>query len=547
MGATVRQAPQDGSTRHNAGGRDCDVVIIGGGHNGLVCAGYLAKAGYKVIVVERRHKVGGAVVTEEIIPGYQFDLGGSAHILIHHTPIVKDLSLEHYGLEYIDLDPLFFAPFPDGSHVTIWKDLERTCASIAAISPDDAQAYHDFVTRWRPLAQGMVQSFLEPPTAGNLFRNLIWKTGGSERMEQLAQILRGYGQVLRQSFRDPRIQAVIGWMAAQSGPPPGEPLSAPFALWHPMYHESGLKRPRGGSGMLTQALARMILAHGGHIIAGAPVERILTQDGKAVGIETGGGIRVTGRAVVSNAHIHTTLRLLESGAVNDAAPGHTKAGKHKLMEQARVGNGFGMMVRLAMRELPNYTALPTENFAPGPQHTAMQFICPDLAYLERAYGDYLAGRPSTDPALIAMTFSVPDPSLAPPDRYTLFLWGQYYPYELASGESWDTIGDVVADRMIQKLAEYAPNVPDAVVGRLVQHPLYLERELGLLRGNVMHLEMSIDQMFMLRPAITAADYRGPVPNLYLTGASTHPGGGIMGAAGRNSARVVLSDLAARRI
>ncbi|MEX1018902.1 MAG: NAD(P)/FAD-dependent oxidoreductase [Litorilinea sp.] len=520
--------------------RDCDVVVVGAGHNGLVCAGYLAKAGYKVILVERRHTVGGAVVTEEIIPGYKFDLGGSAHILIHHTPIIQDLGLEKYGLEYIDLDPLFFAPFPDGSHVTIWKDLDKTCESIARISPEDAEAYRAFITQWQPLAKGMVQSFLEPPTAGNLFRNLVWKTGGPNRTQQLSAILRGYGQVLRQTFRDPRIQAVIGWMAAQSGPPPGEPLSAPFALWQPMYHESGMKRPKGGSGMLTQALARMIQAHGGHIIAGAPVKRILTQQGKAIGVETTGGIQVTGRAVVSNAHIHTTLGLLDETAVAPA--------KQQLLRQSRIGNGFGMMVRLAMRELPNYTASPMPSATtPGPHHTAMQFMCPDLDYLERAYGDYLGGRPSADPALIAMTFSVPDPTLAPPDGYTLFLWGQYYPYALASGRSWDEVGDEVADRMIAKLAEYAPNVPQAIQGRLVQHPLYLERELGLLRGNVMHLEMSIDQMFMMRPALTLSNYRGPVDGLYLTGASTHPGGGIMGAAGRNAARVLLADLSARRI
>src|SRR5690606_7869282 len=282
-----------------------DVVIIGAGHNALVCGGYLAAAGHKVILVERRHTVGGAVVTEEIIPGYQFDLGGSAHILIHHTPIVTDLQLERYGLAYIDLDPLFFAPFPDGSHITIWRDVERTCASIAAVSPRDADAYRSFVTDWQPLAEGMVKAFLEPPTPSNLFRNLVRRTSsGADRWERLSDILRGYGQVLRQNFHDPRVQAVIGWMAAQSGPPPGEPFSAPFALWHPMYHQSGVKRPRGGSGMLTQALARMIQAHGGHLIAGAPVKRILTRQGRAAGVETEGRIRLSARAAVSGAHIH---------------------------------------------------------------------------------------------------------------------------------------------------------------------------------------------------------------------------------------------------
>lgn len=519
---------------------DCDVLIIGAGHNALVCGGYLARAGYRVIMLERRHKVGGAVVTEEIIPGFQFDLGGSAHILIHHTPIITDLNLSAYGLEYIDLDPLFFAPFPDGSHITIWKDLDRTCESIAAVSPRDAEAYRAFIERWEPLARGMVQSFLEPPTAGNLFRNMIWGTARhSERLARLSDILRGYGQVLRQSFHDPRVRAVLGWMAAQSGPPPGEPLSAPFALWQPMYHHSGMKRPRGGSGMLTQALARMIQAHGGHIIAGAPVARILTENGRAVGAETEAGMRVTARAVVSGAHIQTTLGMLQDDTVPETS--------RELLRNTRVGNGFGMIVRYAMDELPNYSALPaatddTGKPVAGPQHRAMQFICPSMEYLERAYGDYLGGAPARDPALIAMTFSAADPTLAPPGQHTLFLWGQYFPYELASGESWDAIGSSVADNMLNTLAAYAPNVKDAVVGQLVEHPLYLERELGLLRGNVMHLEMSIDQMFMMRPALSMSNYRGPIPGLYLTGASTHPGGGIMGAAGRNAAQVLLRDL-----
>lgn len=520
---------------------DCDVLLVGAGHNALVCAAYLAQAGYKVILLERRHQVGGAVVTEEIIPGFKFDLGGSAHILIHHTPIVEDLQLAAYGLDYIDVDPLFFAPFPDGSHLTIWRDLDRTCQSIAALSPQDADAYRTFVTDWQGLAQGMVNSFLAPPTPLNVFKNLIWKTGkANNSMEQLSGILGGYGPLLRQQFHDERVRAVIAWMAAQSGPPPGEPLSAPFALWHPMYHQSGIKRPRGGSGMLTQALARMIQAHGGALIAGAPVQRILTAQGQAVGAETTGGMQITARAVVSGAHIHTTLKLLENATLEPQA--------QRLLERSRVGNGFGMMVRYAMDALPNYTALPSPaDGAPAPHHRALQFVCPDLAYLERAYGDYLGGMPARDPALIAMTFSAIDETLAPPGKHTLFLWGQYYPYELADGASWDEIGDVMADRMLAKLAEYAPNVVDHVVGQLVEHPLYLERELGLLRGNVMHLEMSIDQMFMMRPALTMSNYRGPLKGLYLTGASTHPGGGIMGAAGRNTAQVVLHDLERRRI
>jgi phytoene dehydrogenase-like protein len=520
---------------------DCDVLMIGAGHNALICAGYLAKAGYRVTVLERRHVVGGAVVTEEIVPGFRFDLGGSAHILINHTPIVAELELTRHGLEYIDLDPLFWAPYPDGSQITIWRDVDRTCESIAAVSPRDAELYRAFIDEWQPVAASMVEMFLSAPTPWNVARIIGYRTWRQGRLiERLTDILRGYGQVLRQHFVDPRVQGLIGWMAAQSGPPPGEPLSAPFALWHPMYHVSGMRRPRGGSGMLTQTLARMIEAHGGTILTGRPVQRILTEDGRAVGAETEHGERITGRVVVSGAHIHTTLRMLDEAHI----PGRAR----RLLERSRIGNGFGMMLRCAMDELPNYTVQPTSGGPdPDPHHVAMQFICPDLAYLERAYGDYVSGRPSRDPALIAMTWSAVDPSLAPPGKHVMFVWGQYYPYEMAGGENWDDVAAREADRMLEVVAHYAPNVTSAVIERLIETPLYLERTLGLLRGNVMHLEMSVDQMFMLRPALTMSNYRGPLPGLYLTGASTHPGGGIMGAAGRNAAKVLLHDLSRARL
>lgn len=519
---------------------DCDVLIVGAGHNALVCAAYIAQAGYKVLVLERRHKAGGAVVTEEIVPGFQFDLGGSAHILIHHTPIVSDLKLADYGLDYLDLDPLFFMPFPDDKSITVYKSVDKTCESIAAISPEDAEAYRAFIRRWTPLAEGTLETFLHAPTPLNVGRYLIFRNGLNRKgLDDLNEIIRGYGQLLRQSFSGTQVPALIGWMAAQSGPPPTEPFSAPFALWHPMYHVSGMKRPRGGSGMLTQALVRMIEAHGGKVITNRPVKRLLVEHSRVIGAETEDGAHYTAdRAVVSGAHIHTTLRLLEDNAPPKA---------RDLIEKARVGNGFGMVVRCAVYELPNYTAAPTPESGVGEHHIAMQFMCPDLGYLERAYGDYLAGRPSTEPALIAMTWSASDPTLAPEGKHVLFIWGQYFPYELANGDSWDEIGEREAGRMLDTLRCYAPNMtPDKVIDWLVETPLYLERELGLHRGNVMHLEMSVDQMFMLRPAMTLSNYRGPLKGLYLTGASTHPGGGIMGAAGRNAAAVLLHDLSRKK-
>jgi phytoene dehydrogenase-like protein len=518
---------------------DCDVLVIGAGHNALVCAGYLAQAGYRVIVLERRGVVGGAVVTEEIVPGFQFDLGGSAHILINHTSIVADLNLTAHGLDYLDLDPLFFHPFPDHSAITMYKSVDATCESIAQAAPEDADNYRAFVAQWLPMAQGMVESFTHAPTPLNLARYLAFADGIPRDWQgRVSTLMRGYGQLLRETFVTPKVQALVGWMAAQSGPPPTEPFGAPFALWHPMYHVSGMKRPRGGSGMLTQALARMIEAHGGAVHVNQPVARILTENGRAVGAETASGERFTARAVVSGAHIHATAAML-----GDAAPAKLR----DRMRKARAGNGFGMVVRLATDTLPDYLARPTGGAA-GEHHTALQFICPDLDYLERAYGDYAAGRPSEHPGLVVMTWSASDASLAPQGKHVVFLWAQYFPYALASGENWDAIAERESARLVRKLAEYAPNMtPDHIIGSLIETPLYLERELGLPRGNVMHLDMSIDQMFLFRPAAGLGQYRGAVRGLYQTGASTHPGGGIMGASGRNAAAVILKDLSRRKV
>lgn len=513
-----------------------DVLVIGAGHNALVCAAYIAQAGYKVCVLEQRHVVGGAVVTEEIVPGFKFDLGGSGHLLINHMPIVDDLRLTDYGLEYIDCDPIFFAPFPDGQHVFIYRDLAKTLDSIAAVSPQDADAYRDFIKTWRPMAHAMLETFKSPPTPYNLLRKLIiGPKFGRQWQERLSTIIRSYGDFIRHTFTSSHMQGLMGWIAAQSGPPPSEAFSAPFVMWHPLYHEGGLRRPRGGSGMLTQSLANMIKAHGGEIYTSQPVNRMLVENGAVVGAETATGERFLAKRVVSGAHIHTTMRLL-----GDAAPAKAR----QLIGGTRIGNGFGAVVRYAVDQLPNYSALPSPvDGSPGPQHIAMQMICPDLDYLERAYGDFLGKRPSDKPAIISMTFSAVDPTLAPPNKHTMFVWGQYHPYELANGADWDAIAEREADKLLGVLAEYAPNMTaDRVIGKLIETPVYLERTLGLLRGNVMHLEMSIDQMMLFRPAIGMSAYRGPVKHLYLTGASTHPGGGIMGASGRNTAQVVLRGL-----
>jgi phytoene dehydrogenase-like protein len=509
---------------------DYDLIVVGAGHNALISAAYAAKAGYRVGVFERRDIVGGAVSTVEHVPGYRFDLGGSAHILIRLTPIVEELGLSNYGLEYLELDPLFFAPYQDESSLFIYRDVDRTCHHIESQFPGEGDRYRAFVDTWAPFSRTVRDVFLSTPSPFELGKTFA--LGGSAQIDwqnALSVIMRPYGEVVDQYFTEEKVKAPLVWMAAQSGPPPTDAMSAPFLLWHPLYHESGVARPRGGSGGLTQALAAMIRAHGGDVRTSAPVDRLLVRNGRVEGVEVAGDA-ITARAVLSGTHILETLdRLLPREHRPAEADG------------MRVGNGFGAILRLALDKPVEYAA------APGLEsRTALQLICRDRQQIHDAYADYLKGQPAEDPPIVGMSFSAVDDTLAPAGGEVLWLWAQYFPYEMTGGRTWDAIEGEVAERILDTFEPYAPGTKGSVVGALFQHPLWLERELGLFRGNVMHLEMTIDQMFALRPSMNLSDYRGPVDGLFLTGASMHPGGGIMGASGRNAARVVLHFLDSKR-
>ncbi len=509
---------------------DYDLIVVGAGHNALISAAYAAKAGYRVGVFERREVVGGAVSTVEHVPGYQFDLGGSAHILIRLTPIVDELDLYSYGLEYLELDPLFFAPYEDESSVFIYRDVDRTCQHLEQQFPGEGDNYRRFVDTWRPFSETVRDVFLSTPSPFELGKTFVM--GDSAQIDwqkALSVIMRPYGEVVDQYFTEEKVKTPLVWMAAQSGPPPTEAMSAPFLLWHPLYHESGVARPRGGSGGLTKALASMIRAHGGDIHTSSPVDKLVVKNGKVEGVQVGKEV-YTARSVLSGTHILETLdRLLPTEHRPPEADG------------MRVGNGFGAILRLALDKPVRYAASPGDD-----ARTALQLVCRDRQQILDSYADYLKGHPASDPPIVGMSFSAVDDTLAPPGGEVLWLWAQYFPYEMTGGRHWDDIGAEVADRILDTFEPYAPGTKASVVGSLFQHPLWLERELGLFRGNVMHLEMSIDQMFSLRPSTSLSDYRGPVDGLFLTGASMHPGGGIMGASGRNAARVVLHYLDTKR-
>lgn len=521
-----------------------DVIVVGSGHNGLVTACYLSRQGYKVLVLERQDQLGGAVSTETMFKslkypeGFRIDVGSSVHIMIHQTGILEDLDLEEYGLDYIEMDPIMSYPVPDGKGVIhFFKNLERTLDSIAKVAPEDVENYREFVEFWGRINEGVLKAFMVPPSGKNIVTEMIKgqvRDGGMfEKGKQttgLQKILSSYGKVVDDAFENPYLKAAIMWFAAQSGPTPDHPATGDFAGWQSMLHQSGAKHPRGGSGMLTQAMAEFIRDHGGKIITGSPVEKILVDDGKAIGVRTADN-EYRADAVVSNAHVQTTMMKLVG---REHLPGNT----YEKIENINIGNGFGMVIRCAVEELPRYDACPDDPYI----HNGMQLLAPSVQYMNNAIGDYLQKKPPEDPAVLAMTFSEIDSDVAPSGGHTLFAWAQWHPYELQNGLHWDDIREREAHKIYDVVTRYAPNMKDKLIDWYIQSPLDIERKHGLLRGNVMHVEMSFDQMFMFRPIPEMSEYKTPIKNLYLSSASCHPGGGVFGAAGYNAAKVILKDL-----
>ncbi len=529
-----------------------DVIVIGSGHNGLTTACYLAKAGQKVCVLERRETLGGAVCTEQMFrspdapDGYRIDVGSSAHFMIHQTPVIRDLDLEAYGLSYIEMDPFMSYPVPGGGVIHFHRSVEETMASIATISPADAAAYRDFIDFWKRINNGVLKTFLVPPSAGGIFREVLkgqFRDGSmfqkGEQMDGVRKILSSYGQVVDEYFENESVKTALLWFAAQSGPPPDQTATADFVGWQAMLHESGGKRPKGGSGMLTQAMARMLEAHGGEIRLDAPVEKILVRPGgnavKATGVRLAGGEELTATRIVSNAHVQTTMRRL-------VGPEHLSPSLFKRVGDINIGNGFGMVIRCAVEELPEYEACPGDPFI----HNGLQLLVPSREYMNASIGDYMAGRPPEHPSVLAMTFTKIDPSLAPEGRHLLYAWAQWHPYKLSGETRWDDIREQEAQKIYDVVTRYAPNMKGKRIDWHIQTPLDIERKHGMLNGNVMHVEMTFDQMFMFRPTPELSRYKTPVENLYLSSASCHPGGGVFAAAGYNASGVILKDIRKQR-
>jgi phytoene dehydrogenase-like protein len=507
---------------------DLDVAVVGSGHNALVGAAYLAAAGYSVQIFEADTVAGGAVSTVERFPGYRIDRGSSAHLMIRHTGIIEELDLAVHGLRYADCDPWAFAPTPPGTDlppILFRTDLTATCDSVAAAcGAREAAGYRRFVADWAPRAR-----------AARLGR-AFWPTRGRDSLTAMSRRYLASGDALLDEYFDnERLKAALAWFGAQSGPAMSEPGTAPMIGFAALMHTLPPGRALGGSGALTTALVSRLTSDGAALHLGRRVTALRRTGGRWRVTIAGekGTEEVTARTVLAGCHVLTTLDLLTAGGFDAARTADWR-------RRIQVGPGVGMVLRLGLDGPPGYPGMSLS------EQAGLGLLVADRGQLARARGDMLAGDTPRRPAVLAMSFGELDPSTAPPGEHALTLWAQWYPYALARGD-WESIASAEADRVVAEAQAWAPGLSGLIKHRHVQTPLSLESELGLLGGNVMHVEMALHNMLLFRPLPELAGGTVPgAPGLFLTGASMHPGGGVSGASGRTAARLLGRRLSARR-
>jgi len=519
-----------------------DAIIVGGGHNGLVTAAYLARAGRSVLVLEKRELVGGCCVTEEVWPGYKVSTASYLTSLLQER-IIHDLELHRFGYQVDAKDPAFFSAFPDGRHLFMFQDDRKTLEEIARFSKHDAEVFPRYERHLEELAEVVEGLLLTTPPefpphgVGDLIEYL--KLAGRLRKlnaKQLAGLVKIFTQsaseLLDEWFESEEIKVTLatdGVIGANGGP--RSPGTAYILLHHVMGGVGGKRGlwgfVRGGMGAVSNAIADSASSRGAEIRTAAGVAGIRVVNGQCRGVTLSNGEEIDAKVVASNLTPHTTfLNLLDSDVVPP-----------DLLESIRKFRceGTSCKINLALSGLPSFKALPG---APAPQHRATMHICPSIEYVERAWDDAKYGRPSQSPLLELTVPTMYDPSLAPEGRHIMGIFLQYAPYTLR-GTTWDEQREPFATRVIDLIEEYAPGFRSLIVEKQVLTPLDLERRFGLTGGNIFHGEMSLDQMFVMRPHPSCARYRTPIRGLFLCGSGTHPGGGVMGAPGFNAAREIL--------
>ncbi|HEY9288257.1 MAG TPA: NAD(P)/FAD-dependent oxidoreductase [Candidatus Dormibacteraeota bacterium] len=523
-----------------------DAIIVGGGHNGLATAAYLGRSGLKVLVLERRHVLGGAAVSEHPWPGYT--VSTLSYVLSLMPPeVISELELRRHGLTLYPLAADYYVPFPDGSHLLLTKDAQQARAAIARFSSKDAQAWPEFSAYLGRIAR-LVRPLLlmTPPAVGAKspsdlleLARFAWKLKGLD-VQQTADFVKvmtlSVAELLEEWFESPQVKAarcVSGAIGTYGGP--YTPGTAYVLLHHYIGEIEGQMAEwafvRGGTGAVSQAIADDAREHGAEIRTDSPVVRVLVEGNAARGVVLRDGTELKSRAVVSNAHPRITFcELLDAGQL---PPDFVRA-----IERYKTRSGT-VKVNLALAEPPRFDGLSEADSATA----ARSFIqlCDSMEYLERAFDDAKYGRPSAAPYSDGVLPTMADDSLAPAGKHLMSCFTQYVPAGWSQAPHREEL-EAYADRVVDGYARFAPNLKGAIEHRQVLGPYDMEQEYGLIGGNIMHGDLTLDQLFSWRPVAGYCDYRTPIRNLYLCGSGTHPGGGISGINGRNAAREILKDL-----
>jgi phytoene dehydrogenase-like protein len=523
-----------------------DVVIVGAGHNGLVCGTYLAKAGLSVCLLERRDIVGGAVVSEEVWPGYKISVASFVMSLLQPR-IILDLELKVHGLDVIPMPPTF-QPFPDGRHLVLWPDVRKTCAEIAKFSSKDAAAYPDYVATLEgmvPFLRRLLWEIPFDPVSGR-FTDVLKALNFAWRFRDVGRRLYDIYDLLTLSaydflsrwFESPQVMAALGSYTSGSGGniSPMSPGSA-YVLARTMLRDNetpagGWGLVRGGMGSITQAILASGKRHGLQVRTGCEVQRIIVRGGRAAGVALQNGEEVYAKTIVSNAPAQVTFQdLLE--------PGELEPGFLSAIKRFRTKSSC-FKINVAAERAPHYPTFDRADI--GFDYPVATVIAPTVEYLEKAFDESKYGGIAQEPYLWVLVPSVLDPTLAPPGKHVVSIFGGHVAHTLKQG-SWDNGGrQQLWDNVVRTVSRLAPDFGDQVIDKQILTPVDIERIFALPGGHVQHGEISLDQIFLKRPVPGFASYRAPISDLYVCGASAHPGGGVTGVPGYNAARVILKDL-----
>ncbi|MEA2596843.1 MAG: hypothetical protein QOF01_3312 [Thermomicrobiales bacterium] len=509
-----------------------DAIVIGGGHNGLVAACYLAGAGLNVCVLERYKEVGGAAISEEVVPGFTFSVG-SYVLSLAPRQILDELGAMTEGIEFVERNPRFFAPFPDGSSLTYWNDHQLWLDQIRRISPKDAKAYDHYDAFLERACQVMDKFILRRPPS--------WAEVAAEfRTPEDALIFQKFylgsaADIAEYFFESEQMRAVVaatGIIGTFRGP--RDPGTGYVKLYHSMGMSTGHRGRwtyvRGAMGAITQALARVARKRGVTIRTDAEVAQIRIEGGRAVGVALQSGEEIDASVVLSNADPKRTYLKLVDG--KELPEDYRRA-----IEAIKIESPV-VKINMAVRELPKFAALPDDPEKQRQGSTGGLFIAPSIDYMQQAYADAKAGRPAEHPFMNIHMQSAVDPSVAPPGMHTISIFTQYFPYTLAEG-TWDERREEIANHVIREFGQHAPNIPDAIIGKQVLAPPDLEARFGLTGGHIFQGELVPEQAFDLRPVPGSSSYEGPIGGLFLCGSGAWPGGCVMGAPGHNAAQEVI--------